>query len=1055
MKCTVIAGRNGTGKTGVLLNHLNKNEDNLVVTTDPSVIYIEMYMARNNIPGRCVGINSLYRVIAEDIGIIMPKESSMEIEIAIIGKIINNLSSQLSIFNDANFNNGLINKIHSFLTECKESNISPDDLFSISARVEQSFSLKINDLVSIYKEYNKILKENNFLTKDDLVSLVANSIKENKISYKNVYIDTIDRYNDNTMSLLTALLPACENFYIAFNKTSRKAYDFPIHQESIKALGDFSDAINKIIGIEYEYIETTSPKDISNGLSIIEKELFSKDTATVSDAQNVVLHQASTLYKEVDFLISEINKLIAGGAKYSEIIVSSSSMDRYINIISAALKKNNIPYYYFKNTTIEKTLMFDFVKNVIDVKINGLTAENLLNLCHINFFDLSQEEIVAVDTFINRFGHDLNVAFENGKKYDSNNTLIVESVISKIFTPINEINNAPVNVKQFISELYMYLDKLNIRSIIVEKANKAETEGYIHASKEMVETWNNIMSIFSNIHLIFGNDSLNIKDIGNILVKMASEKISNNSDLYHGQLTLLDIDNAQNRKSKYLFVLGCNEGYMPRPVGVQIVGDREKLAINDILKKNLRLSSIYQNYKIASIYNTLILPDEKLFLSWASYDIDFKPLKVASMLNNVVKTFENNIVKEENYYNNDEEERFINFIKNISLLRYSGKKTEGMNDEFMFFSSHPRYNKRLIAVMEQMKNDNMSFNVSNALSGYKETDYFSVTRLEKFNECPFKHYMEFAIMPERAKLFEETAADKGNYNHLVFKKFFDMCMNGDVDIMNITYDDYIEVLNGIFKEVDSIHNENFLNSSSKNKFISYTMKEKAKSSLWNAMLQLRNSSYNVIANEFVIGKNISLDIDTGNGVVHIIGVVDRVDSFSDYVRIIDYKSGNVEFSVDRMNAGIQMQLPLYSKAMSKEADISGMYFFRIKDYVKDADEDDSPLREYRLSGPTLDNRDILFASDKNLDDGKASDIIQVDITNKGDISKKSKVLSKTEFDDIIENTTSIAVSTINRIKAGETQASPLVLKDFDACKYCQYKSLCNIDRTSKNSIRKS
>ena len=37
--------------------------------------------------------------------------------------------------------------------------------------------------------------------------------------------------------------------------------------------------------------------------------------------------------------------------------------------------------------------MFDFVKNVIDVKINGLTAENLLNLCHINFFDLSQEEI--------------------------------------------------------------------------------------------------------------------------------------------------------------------------------------------------------------------------------------------------------------------------------------------------------------------------------------------------------------------------------------------------------------------------------------------------------------------------------------------------------------------------------------------------------------------------------------------------------------------------------------------------------------------------------------
>ena len=535
---------------------------------------------------------------------------------------------------------------------------------------------------------------------------------------------------------------------------------------------------------------------------------------------------------------------------------------------------------------------------------------------------------------------------------------------------------------------------------------------------------------------------------------MASERISNNSDLYHGQLTLLDIDNAQNRKSKYLFVLGCNEGYMPKPVGTQIINDKEKLIINDILKKNLRLSTIYQNYKMAAIYNTLILPETKLFLTWSIYDIDFKQLRVASILTNILKTFEGNIVTEEEFYNNDEEERFTNFLQNISLLRYSGKEKNNLKDEYMYFASHPKYNQRLQTAINRLKNDNMSFNASNILDGYKEKEYFSVTRLEKFNECPFKHYVEFALKPERLKLFEETAADKGNYNHLVFKMFFDMCINNEIDTMNISYEDYLVVLNKIFKEVDNIHNENFLNSNNKNQYLAYTMKEKLKTSLWNALLQLRAGSFDILANEFIIGKNLSLDIDTGDEIIHIIGTIDRIDSFDDYTRIIDYKSGNTEYSPEKMTAGIQMQLPLYAKAMSRESKIAGMYYFRIKDFVKDVDDNNSSLKEYKLSGPTIDKREILSANDSSLDDGVSSSIISAEITSKGDISKKSKVLSEHEISDIMDTTTSIAIDSIKRIKTGETKAHPAVIKDFDACRYCPYKCLCNIDRTLKDSIRK-
>lgn len=232
------------------------------------------------------------------------------------------------------------------------------------------------------------------------------------------------------------------------------------------------------------------------------------------------------------------------------------------------------------------------------------------------------------------------------------------------------------------------------------------------------------------------------------------------------------------------------------------------------------------------------------------------------------------------------------------------------------------------------------------------------------------------------------------------------------------------------------------------------MKEKIKVSLWNAILQLRSGNYKVIANEYVVGKNISLSVDVDGTNYYIIGTVDRIDATDDYSRIIDYKSGDVEFSKEKLNAGIQLQLPLYSKAISKDSDISGMYYFRIKDFVKDVDDNDSILKGYKLSGPTLNNLDILRDNDKSLDSGVSSNIISASLTTKGEISSRSKLLTKEEMEATMNDSITVAQESIKGILSGNTKAYPLIIKDFDACKYCKYKCLCNIDRTTKDSIRK-
>ena len=322
MKIRVISGKAGSGKTSKMLQLLERGKDNLIVTNDPAVFYIEMYMARNKIPGRCVGINSLAKVIAEDTGMILKKQASSEIEIAIVSQILHGM--ELKSFKEDSYNNGLSNKMNAFILQCKEEGVEPNDLRRVASVSPKATAAKLIDMANVYEKYNAKLDEIGYATKEDIFSAVTNRIMSEpmKLPYANIFVDTLDRYNKSTIALVCSLIPCTETLTAIFNKTSRKAYDYDIYAESMRAMVETIDFAQRLPFCQIEQIEAARRKDDTDGLNIIERELFNRDTCTVSNAENVVLHEASTIHQEVNFIVSNIKKLLDDGAKYSEIILT-------------------------------------------------------------------------------------------------------------------------------------------------------------------------------------------------------------------------------------------------------------------------------------------------------------------------------------------------------------------------------------------------------------------------------------------------------------------------------------------------------------------------------------------------------------------------------------------------------------------------------------------------------------------------------------------------------------------------------------------------------------
>lgn len=167
-----------------------------------------------------------------------------------------------------------------------------------------------------------------------------------------------------------------------------------------------------------------------------------------------------------------------------------------------------------------------------------------------------------------------------------------------------------------------------------------------------------------------------------------------------------------------------------------------------------------------------------------------------------------------------------------------------------------------------------------------------------------------------------------------------------------------------------------------------------------------------------------------------IGFIDRFDLCCDRARIIDYKTGNKEFDINKCLDGTDMQLPLYAYALPYE--VTGMFYVRApkRYYTK--------TRERAMSGCMVADADLAREYDTDLEvGGPASDIVPVRLTvNKDDevvFSRRNKsLLDRPVFDALIDRCKNNADIAADEITDGYICRSPI----GEVCTYCPYAGIC-------------
>ena len=160
------------------------------------------------------------------------------------------------------------------------------------------------------------------------------------------------------------------------------------------------------------------------------------------------------------------------------------------------------------------------------------------------------------------------------------------------------------------------------------------------------------------------------------------------------------------------------------------------------------------------------------------------------------------------------------------------------------------------------------------------------------------------------------------------------------------------------------------------------------------------------------------------------------------VRIIDYKTGNIDADAVKYYTGTKLQLPLYLSAAAKDRRAVGAYYFPASvEYKSEADG------VFRLKGFMDGSDDVVAASDKNVKPKEKSEYFDAYLSGR----KIDSAMDSQTFKSFLKYSHLLAKQGAEEMIDGNIIPSPAE----NACKFCRMGGSCNFGCGIDGEERKS
>ncbi len=961
----------------------------------------------------------------------------------LIRQVAGEIAHKLKLYGKSLDKAGFIDEVKSLMSEMYQYDLSREQMKTVLGELGDEDNLlkdKLSDMLRIFQTFEERLGEE-YVVAERLTELLCANISKSKLIKNSVIcMDGFTGFTPIQLKCIGELLNFAKKVYTVltidkefYHKNNIASHElFYLTKETRDNLGRLADKlrvqIEPDIFIQDENSNRWKGNTTNEELNHLEKNLFRYPYRKYEkQVDNISITSFDAPRGEIKGVGEEIKKLVMRqGYRYKDIAIISGNMENIIGYVEQLFPQYDIPYFLDYSRPVKNNQYIDGILHLLRMVEDNFSYESVFAFLKSGIVsELEETEIEELENYclakgirgFNRWNNQWDDTVDDIRVY------VVEIVEEFVQT----VKKKSISITEYVKALKRFMEKLSFEDNMQDDRLYEKINVLLDKMVEIMGSKNVEISEFSELI------DIGLKDIS---LGMIPGKLD--------MVTIGDITRTRLEDIKILFVIGVNDGIIPKKnTSAQIISDREKERLSQFdfnLAPTEKMNSFIEQFYL---YINMTKPSDKLYLSYTTMNSDNEIMRPSYILSRV-----KNIFKELNAVEYKNREGFISTKESgvetlvEGLLQIFSGDISNLDKTLQLYKVYEDSGERelLTKVIDALNYNNVPDKLNSQVAELLKLNLMSqsVSRLEQYANCAYAYFLKYTLKLRERDIKAIDNRDIGNILHSAMERLYRQ-----------VHDNMSNDWSAIDDETRDSMITNFVEQAFYKEYDENTAREGRYNYLKNMLARIARRSAKVLSTisqgddftpeffEYAFNQKISLGEDR---YMSLSGVVDRADIAYDLeknqigLRIIDYKSGDYKFNINRLYEGLQLQLSVYMNIMleltkenfnkGKAADDittiipKGMYYYQMKDpYVESDKEDkveDVRSRELKLKG---------------LDD--------VEPTTFSSITDFAMIKSKDIAMEILD---------------GNIDKKPFKQGNKEACEYCLYKSVCRFDaKTGDNA----
>lgn len=976
---------------------------------------------------------------------------------------------------------------------------------------------KLEDLYLLYSEYEEAIR-GKYTDSEDYIDLFLGKISRSELVAGNhIWIYGFDSFAPKALAVIGELMQyaADVNLVLTYDD-KREARDADLFALAEAVIWNFENlAKRRGIEVRKRAIPKTYTAARADKIQFIEQELYAlparkyarggqstnpaeggASEAAAAGTDSLTLVAAANLYNEAESAACYVLELVRDfGYRFSDIKVICNDQETRGPILKRVFKEYGIDLVSDTSKDILQSSIVQYITALMDVVVEKYRTDLMIKMLKSGFGDLTNDEITDLENYAIKYkirGTMWKRPFVRGEsEYGAEALVRMNAVREKAlaFMPDLEAIFEAETCGEFISGLYGFLyEKVKLPEKIADLTVLQTEQGRPDLAEETAQIWGKVIGIFDQMSEIMGKQKFRAAAFRDLFeVGISQVEIGILPPTKDG-LMMGTMQRTRTGEMKALVVVGANEGVLPNEKpGSGLFGSDEKNLFKENGIELCKVDDVRFLEERMGIYRNLSKPRERLWISYSLSDAEGGPARPSGVFTKLAGLFGDTPVARDALNRQSDadlvgagpaglrhltealqaacEGRPLAPHWREALAWFKQNKPEALEPiraGIAFTNKQEDLGREMTAALYM---GNIGSTREEALEPSPELS-LSPSRLERYARCPFSHFVQYGLKPEERRIFEIAPREIGDIYHECLMEMSRHLTARGIAItdpaspwMTISREECRTFVEDVIAKKSGTYREGILEAGNEEKYRGRRITDICEKVCWAVIEQVRageilRSSFEA---PFGRGRRIPpIPVNLGEGrTAYIEGKIDRVDYLpGERVKIIDYKTGNENFSVAEAEAGYRLQLMLYLEAsLERRMKPAGVFYFKISEPMVDAsgaaigpeEISDKIQKSFKLNGVIVDDPNVI----RNVagDFSGISDVVPIRINKEGLISGtgKDNLLTDEEFESLREKVCEKVTDICKSLAGGRIEIHPMKTAATSACAYCRYKGICRFD----------